>query len=110
MYNNKLACRKYYDKQRENPDYVMKKRLFARSQYYRKRHMWFYKIFQKWKSLKRYHKKVLSEEIKLYYIFVRWRLLKTRDIYNKELLNVTFYSLKNNVPIKPPTPQIMVCF
>ena len=110
MKNNNLACKKYYEKNRANPDFVMKKRLFARSQYYRKRYKWFYTIFQKWKSLKICHNKILLQEIILYYIFVRWRLLKNNQRYNKELLQLSFNSLKSNVPIKPPKPQIIVCF
>ena len=49
--NNNLACRKYYEKNKNNPEFAMKKRLFARRQYYRKRYTWFCKIFQMWKNL-----------------------------------------------------------
>ena len=110
MYNNKLACKTYYNKRKDDPDFVMKKRLFARSQYYRKRYKWFYKIFQAWKLLERHSKVILHEEIKLYYILIKWRLLKIRNVYNKELLELVFSLLKKEVKPKPIKPQIVVCF
>ena len=50
-YNNALACRKYYEKNKSNPEFRLKKVCQARKLYYKKRYPVFWGIFQAWKTL-----------------------------------------------------------
>jgi hypothetical protein len=61
MYNNKLACKKYYDKNKHNPEFRMRKAMTTRRQYYKNNYPMFWNIFQAWKSL-------LVKNTKLVYI------------------------------------------
>ena len=49
-YNNALACRKYYEKNKDNPEFRLRKAYQARKQYYKKRYPIFWDIFQAWKT------------------------------------------------------------
>ena len=48
---NTLACRKYHERNKDKPEYKLRKIAYGRRFYYRKRYMRFYKIFQAWKAL-----------------------------------------------------------
>ena len=48
---NTLACRRYHQKNKDNAEYKLKKNAYSRKRYYKRRHTWFYKIFQAWKML-----------------------------------------------------------
>ena len=48
---NTLACRKYHERNKDKPEYKLRKIAYGRRFYYRKRYMIFYKIFQAWKAL-----------------------------------------------------------
>ena len=48
---NTLACRKYHERNKDKVEYKLRKQAYSQRQYYKKRHSWFYKIFQAWKSL-----------------------------------------------------------
>ena len=50
-YNNALACRKYYEKNKVNPEFRLRKVCQARKLYYKKRYPIFWSIFQAWKIL-----------------------------------------------------------
>ena len=50
-YNNKLACRKYYEKNKGNPEFRLRKAYQSRKLYYKKRYPVFWNIFQTWKVL-----------------------------------------------------------
>ena len=48
---NTLACRKYHERNKDKVEYKLRKQAYSQRRYYKKRHSWFYKIFQAWKSL-----------------------------------------------------------
>ena len=48
---NTLACRKYHERKKDKVEYKLRKQAYSQRRYYKKRHSWFYKIFQAWKSL-----------------------------------------------------------
>ena len=50
-YNNALACRKYYEKNKGNPEFRLRNVCQARKLYYKKRYPIFWSIFQAWKQL-----------------------------------------------------------
>ena len=49
--NNAIACRKYYERNRDNPEFRLRKAYQTRKQYYKKRYTRFWKMFQAWKNL-----------------------------------------------------------
>ena len=51
MSNNTLACKKYYDKNKGNPEFRLRKAYQTRRQYYKKRYTNFWRMFQEWKNL-----------------------------------------------------------
>ena len=51
IYNNALACRKYYEKNKGNPEFRLRKACQSRKLYYKKRYPVFWGIFQAWKTL-----------------------------------------------------------
>ena len=49
-YNNILACRRYYNKMRNCPEFRRRKAVNAKRQYYRNKYPLLYKIMSEWKE------------------------------------------------------------
>ena len=89
-YNNALACRKYYEKNRCKPEFRLRKAYQARKLYYKKRYPIFWSIFQAWKILslkilqpvkKKQIKKEVNERIKINNLIIKKNRLLLKKSY-----------------------------
>ena len=49
-YNNKESCRKYYEKNKNNPEFMQRKAMNTKRSHFKKHHPVFFEVFQEWKS------------------------------------------------------------
>ena len=101
-YNNALACRKYYEKNKGKSEFRLRKACQARKLYYKKRYPIFWSIFQAWKILslkilqpvKKQIQKEVNERIKVNNLIIKKnRLLLKKVIDNWKLFEK---NTKNN--------------
>ena len=50
-YNNKEACRRYYEKNKNSPEFMQRKAMNTKRSYFKKHHPVFSEVFQEWKKL-----------------------------------------------------------
>jgi hypothetical protein len=83
VYDNKSACRRYYERNKNNPEFRQRKALNTRRSEHKKRYPVFFETFQSWKSLvvktKPMVKKVNINE-KLNYFISKRNLLTLRTM------------------------------
>ena len=118
-YNNNLACKRYYDKNKDNPEFLARKREnerrkcekykdnveFRVNQRLRQKRSRFKRdkprlwkvlnlVFKTWKDTVSKEINIFHNEIMLYYILIRWKFYGIQEIYNKELLKLVFSSYR----------------
>ena len=91
--NRKLNYKKYYNKHKDNSEFMEKKKMYAKRSYYRRK-----KLI------------ILFEELTLYYSFIQFKLFVRNRLYKKELLNLILFNLKKLRKPKQQQPQLMVTF
>ena len=77
IYNNALACRKYYEKNKGNPEFRLRKAYQSRKLYYKKRYPVFWNIFQAWKVLAL---KEVNKRIKINNFLIRRNILLLKKV------------------------------
>ena len=77
IYNNALACRKYYEKNKGNPEFRLRKACQSRKLYYKKRYPVFWNIFQAWKVLAL---KEVNKRIKINNFLIRRNILLLKKV------------------------------
>ena len=77
IYDNALACRKYYEKNKGNPEFRLRKACQSRKLYYKKRYPVFWNIFQAWKVLAL---KEVNKRIKINNFLIRRNILLLKKV------------------------------
>jgi len=101
VYDNKSACRRYYERNKNNSEFMQRKALNTKRSYYKKRYPMLFEVFQSWKGLviktKPMVKKVNINE-KLNYFISKRNLLTLRSVMQswKKYENTP---IKNNRPV-----------
>ena len=103
----------YYYKNKDNPEFAEKKRFLFRRGYYKKRHRWFWDIFQSWKKSTKQlsdntldvFRKYKSDLVKRFFFIWKNEMNSILYHYNIKLLKILFDEWK-----KYKTPRITATF